>query len=858
MSGDIASLAADMTPYVSAAVGAYGGAVLSRVRDEAADATVGLGRRLLLRLFGGRDDTEPLPTPLAELAADPADSDALAAVRLTVRQMLAADPVLAAEVRAMLADAAQVKQEIRARRDAYTAAGNQTIINVTAGPGPPYSPGLLRRLPGAADGPVVVGDIPQEPPGFQPRPDLLAELDRAGPGASVVRAVTGMRGVGKTQLAAAYARARLADKWRLVAWVNAKDPGTLLAGLTAVADAVGLTDAASQRAGADAGRVVRNWLETDGGKCLVVFDNATDPDILLPFVPAGGAARVLITSSLRSAANLGLSVGVEVFTREEAETFLAGRTGLADLPGAAAVAAELGFLPLALAQAAAVIAGQFLSYETYLERLRALPVQEYLTRERGQPYPDGAAETIVLSLDAIRTVEQGNVCTAVMEIMAVLSAAGVRRELFYDAGKAAALPGGDETGVPASVADAVLAQLVERSLLTFSLDRQTVSAHRLVMRVLRDGLVRQGRLIDVCRTAAAALYVRAQALEGSRDRPALRDLAEQVTALGPVDTADEELTGTLLRLRSWALYYLNELGDSARQAIMLGEPLIADLERTLGSDHPDTLNSRNSLAIAYRAAGRAAEAVPLHEQTLAVREQVLGPDHPDTLDSRNNLAIAYRAAGRAAEAVPLHEQTLAARERVLGPDHPSTLVSRNNLAVTYQEAGRAAEAVLLHEQTLAVRDRVLGPDHLDTLQSRNNLAAAYRAAGRAAEAIRLHQQTLAARGRVLGPEHPDTLQSRNNLAVTYLEAGRAAEAVPLHEQTLAAFERVLGHDHPHTLQSRNNLAVAYFKAGRAAEAVRLHEQTVNARERVLGPDHPDTVQSRRNLAAARANAERSP
>ena len=191
-----------------------------------------------------------------------------------------------------------------------------------------------------------VADIPREPPGYKPRPDLLAELDHAGPRASVVRAVIGMRGVGKTKLAAAYARARLADKWRRVAWVNAKDPGSLLAGLAAVADAAQLTDAASQGASADAGRVVRHWMETDGDRCLVVFDNATNPDMLLPFVPAGGAARVLITSSLRSVANLGLSVGVEVFTREEPEAFLVARTGLTDPAGAAAVAAELGFLPL--------------------------------------------------------------------------------------------------------------------------------------------------------------------------------------------------------------------------------------------------------------------------------------------------------------------------------------------------------------------------------------------------------------------------------------------------------------------------------------------------------------------------------
>jgi hypothetical protein len=70
----------------------------------------------------------------------------------------------------------------------------------------------------------------------------------------------------------------------------------------------------------------------------------------------------------------------------------------------------------------------------------------------------------------------------------------------------------------------------------------------------------------------------------------------------------------------------------------------------------------------------------LYERNLADSERLLGPDHPDTLASRNNLAMAYEDAGRVAEAIPLLERTLADSDRLLGPNHPTTDVVRGNLA----------------------------------------------------------------------------------------------------------------------------------------------------------------------------------
>ena len=168
----------------------------------------------------------------------------------------------------------------------------------------------------AGAGQVVVGEIPREPPGFVVRSLLKRLADAAGRGpVAVVCAVTGLRGVGKTQLAAAYARARVGGGYALVGWINAENDGTLLADLTRIADRIGIADPEGNSV--ESARRLREHLQIRIDKSLLVFDNAIDPDELRPFLPATGATEVIVTSTNQAFTELGESVDVTVFTRRE-------------------------------------------------------------------------------------------------------------------------------------------------------------------------------------------------------------------------------------------------------------------------------------------------------------------------------------------------------------------------------------------------------------------------------------------------------------------------------------------------------------------------------------------------------------
>jgi eukaryotic-like serine/threonine-protein kinase len=279
----------------------------------------------------------------------------------------------------------------------------------------------------------------------------------------------------------------------------------------------------------------------------------------------------------------------------------------------------------------------------------------------------------------------------------------------------------------------------------------------------------------------------------------------------------EPLTEAAIRLTIGKAYRaLGQYPDGQRQL----ERSVALYDAHLGADHPETLDSKSSLAYLYGAQGKYELAEPLSEQVVRARIAQLGADHPDTLVSKNNLAQVYRSQKKFQQAEPLYLEVVRADTATLGADHRETLRARTNLGALYRDERRFAEAESLYEDVIRVQSGKLGVDHPDTLVSKNGLAAVYRGVGRNDEAQALFQEVVVARTATLGADHPDTLTTKNNLALLYQSEKRYELAESLLREVVEASRRKLGPTHPDTVQRTQNLALCLEESGKGRRVPR--------------------------------------
>lgn len=237
---------------------------------------------------------------------------------------------------------------------------------------------FCHRMP-AASGRKWVGVAPR-PAEFLQERAVDAELDAAlaaGGTAVLTQVLSGLGGVGKTQVAAKFARqmwtARRVD---LVVWISASDRAAITAEYAHAWNSVHPDAPAADDARA-AGRFLV-WLENADTSWLVVLDDVVDPgDLRGLWPPAGGNGHVIVTTRRRDGVLAGHNrqlLNVGLFTPAEAATYLQEKLQLSIgcMTESARMAADLGHLPLALAQAAAYILDRGLTCSAYRRRFSTL------------------------------------------------------------------------------------------------------------------------------------------------------------------------------------------------------------------------------------------------------------------------------------------------------------------------------------------------------------------------------------------------------------------------------------------------------------------------------------------------------
>ncbi|QQQ80200.1 tetratricopeptide repeat protein [Saccharothrix sp. 6-C] len=619
-----------------------------------------------------------------------------------------------------------------------------------------------------------------------------------------------------------------------------------------------------------------------------------------PSTPTG---RLVVTTRRREAALVRRDrplVEVGVFTEDEALGYLTAKRALTTTEEVAqwrALAADLGRLPLALAQAAAFITDKpLLTVAGYRDRLadRRKTLAQVVPGPGELPDEHRAtvAATWSASIEHADGIPPVGLARPLLELASLLDPAGVPVAVFTADAILDHLAARLEDRVAVDDVHDALGNLHRLSLVALDPSRsaRVVRVHALVQRAVRDSLT-SDHLARLARTAADTLLavwpdedtdaglglaLRSAAITlHTRTTPALWNPGGHPLLLRAGQSLDD--TGMLTE----ALAHYEVLRDEARDHLGPDHPdtlstgralavakmrsgctaesltdlerLVADYRRILGADHPETLSTRNDLARGRITARDFAGAVAEFRLVVGDSREALGADHATTLAYRPNLVGALLAAGERSSVTGELELLEADCERALAPEDPEGMVIRGRIADWWGVVCGAAGAVVAHERLVDSRTRFPGPDHPDTLAARDTLATWRAESGNAERAVIEYERLLDDRTRLLGPDHLDTILNWNDLAILRTRTGDAAGGVTEFERLLDHCLRTLGPDHPQTLTARDNLAHCRAEAGDVTGAVTELEQLVQDRVRLLGPDHPETRSAQRALAHRRGD-----
>lgn len=299
---------------------------------------------------------------------------------------------------------------------------------------------------------------------------------------------------------------------------------------------------------------------------------------------------------------------------------------------------------------------------------------------------------------------------------------------------------------------------------------------------------------------------------------------------------------------------------------------VRDFLHPLGLENERSRRVTLILSVAYFWNGAVNHAADLQREALAACQKSLGRDHPDTLDLMDKFALTLAIQGWYPEALEIQKEAIEtmSKKKDLGPDHPKTLSVIDHQGDTLWKLFRFEDAIRLHERALVGLEEEppvgLGPDDPRTLEVKHSLASASLDMARETQneeyAIRAHElmiEVFDKRQNIFGKEHPNTLLAAAGLARAKSELNDFVGANELFRKYIPIGDRTVGPNHLGALghgrfryaqsllrQKKYAAAETMFLEVLERHAIESERLKVTSDESPRG-NHPDTIYYRFHL-----------
>ena len=689
-----------------------------------------------------------------------------------------------------------------------------------------------------------IHEIPfQKNRNFTGRKDILDSIHEefsATQDAVPIHAISGMGGIGKTQIAVHYSY-EFAKEYDLVYWIRSETDASLTADYETLTQTLKLPvkTKAEQVVYVN---IVNTWLTNTDKKWLLVFDNVESQEKIEKLLPQKGNGHVLITSQSPNWKELGEDSQIRPFTNEETREFLQKRISEKSLEHSDKLNELLGGLPLALEQASAYMTAHGTPIEIYIKLFEEQ--QEELWK-REIP-PKDYRSTIMTTWEM-----------AFKQIQETQPAAKQLLNLF-------AFFGPDD--IPISIIKAYSEILPEELKIAvhnpIELEENLSAIYRYSLVGRNGGFISFHRLVqDVIRTQIPkdkaikwvnmAVHIMKMAFSYDIYDMKTWTVCAQLLPHALTTAAYAEKYNTGLEEGAEIYQKTGEYLQGQAEYKRAGEAIecaITIRQEIFGERHEELAISFDSLGKIRQAQANYIEALKLHTQAFKIFEIAESLKTQQGARNMNNLGQVFHYLGEFEKAQPCYEQAISIYEIMGNKNHPDTSMCLYNLGFLLQDQGEYEKARKYQEEALFIRRSMLEENHPYIADSLNNLGTLFFEQGEFERSRSYYEESLFISRIVLGENHPDTATTLINLGEIFVNQGEFESARNYFDQSYTIDIAVLGENHPSTARDLGSIGLLLYKQSKYVEARHYLEQSLSIHEKVYGPKHHKLLILLNNLA----------